>query len=234
MNKTVKRFITMIMVAITLLVIAVPVAAQEFVFDDNPQCIWSISIDEGRRYTGFCDRVAEGYKYYSNNDEIMSVEADGTLVAKNDGNVVIAEVFEGELWYYYGFTVNAQPQTISDASDEFINDHREYFNGIIEKQEKAISFAEIFVPILIVLLILLVLAEVVYIFVTAPKFGMSRFWAIAPIIGNVFGLFVFLMLKTLAKQNTMSTANVIVCPVCNGRHPYGTSVCSICGAKLGQ
>lgn len=232
MEKKLRVLFTITMAAVMLFALAVPASAEtEFEFDSNPQCIWSISIYEGKEYTGFCDRVAAGHKIYSNNENIMSVEKDGTLVAKSEGRVVIAEVFEGELWHYYGFSVKPA-QTVVESDYETIKD--EVIETIKEKQEDTIDIMNIVGPILILLVVSLVLAEIGYIFVTAPKCGMSRLWALAPVIGNVFGLVVFLVLRSVAKQNTATTKNVIVCPVCNGRHPYGTDVCSICGTKLSK
>ena len=235
MKKMARKLITIVVAAIMLFALAITASAETFKFDENPNCIWSISIDEGSEYTGFCDRVNEGYKYYSSNKEILFVEEDGTLIAKDTGYAVIAELHDGELSYYYGFTVNAQPKNVNDEFDDWVEERKAEREEERENEKEELTFGDVAPFIFVSLVLILVLAEIIYIFVTAPKFGMSRFWALAPIVGNVFGLVVFLVLKTAAKQNgATNCANVITCPVCNAKHPYGTSVCSICGAKLGQ
>lgn len=86
------------------------------------------------------------------------------------------------------------------------------------------------VLILVVILLALVIAEITYIFVSAPKCGMSRLWALVPLFSNVLGLIVFIIVRS--NRKTTSTANTIVCPTCNGVHLVGTTTCSICGTRL--
>lgn len=85
--------------------------------------------------------------------------------------------------------------------------------------------------VIFVVIILAGIATSVYIFVTAPKCGMSRAWALAPVVGNAFGLIAFILVRTASKTTAVGT-NTIVCPTCNGVHPAGTQFCSICGTKL--
>ncbi len=232
MKKAVKSLITIIMTVALVFVLTISVSAQtEFEFDSDPHCIWTNYITEGEEYTGFLDRVAEGNKFYSNNEDVMYVRDDGILVAKSEGTVAIAEVKEGRLLFYYGFIVRAE-ETYEDDDDGFLIGGFADDDDDWDDDEEEVNPMVIIGPILIVLVVLLVLAEIGYIFVTAPKYGMSRFWALAPIVGNVFGLIVFLMLKTASKQNNQVSKNVIICPTCNGKHPCGTQVCSICGTKL--
>ena len=82
-----------------------------------------------------------------------------------------------------------------------------------------------------VFVLLIGIAASVYIFVTAPKCGMSRAWALAPVVGNVFGLIAFIMVRTVSKTTAVGN-NTIVCPTCNGVHPAGSQFCNICGTKL--
>lgn len=83
----------------------------------------------------------------------------------------------------------------------------------------------------IVLVLLIGVAASVYIFITAPKCGMSRAWALAPVLSSVFGLIAFIIVRTASKA-TAAGSNTIVCPTCNAVHPAGTAVCNICGTKL--
>ena len=236
MKRTMKNLITIIMTLAMIFAVTISASAKTaFEFDENPNCIWSQSITEGEVYSGFTDRIYNGYEYYSNNEDVLVVKEDGTVYAKSEGSAVIAELHDGELTYYYAFTVSPKASyddydsTLSVYDDDWDDDWDDD-----EEEEEEFDIMMIIGPALIVLLVGLLLAEIFYIFVTAPKFGMSRFWALAPIVGNVFGLIVFLMLKTAAKQNNQVSKNVIDCPTCNGKHPYGTEVCSICGTKLGN
>lgn len=88
---------------------------------------------------------------------------------------------------------------------------------------------EIFMCIMTIALIL-GFSCVAYIFFAAPKCGMSRLWALAPLVSNVFGLIVFIVVCT--QQKTRKKTAAITCPTCGGKHPVGTSFCSICGTKL--
>ena len=93
-----------------------------------------------------------------------------------------------------------------------------------EKERKASQRAGIIIAVVAVLLLL---AEITYIFITAPKCGMSRFWALVPLFSNFFGLLVFLVVRSSHKATART--NTFTCPVCNSIHPNGTAVCSICG-----
>lgn len=84
--------------------------------------------------------------------------------------------------------------------------------------------------ILMVILLALIIAEIAYIFISAPKCGMSRLWALVPLFSNVLGLIVFIAVRS--NRKTTSTENKIICPTCNGVHPVGTTICSICGTRF--
>lgn len=244
MKRIFKRLVIIVAEVIMLFAFSVSAFAQTgFEFPEHPHCILQQRIDVGEEYTGFVDGASEGRKYYSNNEEVLEVKEDGTILALSEGSAVIAEIdIDGELRYYYGFFVSEpfipeESLSVDDATDFdtiFDNDYDYDEDEDEDEDDEEFHIMMIIGPALIVLLVGLLLAEIFYIFVTAPKFGMSRFWALAPIVGNVFGLIVFLMLKTAAKQNNQVSKNVIVCPTCNGKHPYGTEVCSICGTKLGN
>ncbi len=97
----------------------------------------------------------------------------------------------------------------------------------INREQKTMKTVVI---VIVVVVVLLLIAEIAYIFITAPKCGMSRFWALVPLFSNLFGLLVFIVIRS----NRMSTSNdrTVTCPTCNGVHPLGTTECSICGTKL--
>ena len=96
-----------------------------------------------------------------------------------------------------------------------------------EKERKASQRVGIIIAVVAVLLLL---AEMMYIFIAAPKCGMSRFWALVPLFSNFFGLIVFIVVRSNRKTST--STHTITCPTCSSVHPAGTTECSICGTKL--
>ena len=60
MKKVFKKLFALTMAAVMLFALAVTASAESFKFDENPNCICSLSIDEVDEYTGFCDRVSDG------------------------------------------------------------------------------------------------------------------------------------------------------------------------------
>lgn len=97
----------------------------------------------------------------------------------------------------------------------------------LEREQKAM---ETTVIIIIVISVLLVLAEIMYILIAAPKCGMSRFWALVPLFSNFFGLIVFIVVRSNRKTST--STHTVTCPTCSSVHPAGITECPICGTKL--
>ena len=112
--------------------------------------------------------------------------------------------------------------TFEDMHDDFDFDDDDF--------EDTQNAMEVVVIVIFVLAVGFCIAEIVYIFVTAPKCGMSRFWALVPLFSNFFGLIVFIMVRS--SRMTSGGKNTVICPTCNCVHPCGTTVCSICGAKF--
>ncbi len=120
-------------------------------------------------------------------------------------------------------------ENMKDRFDK-IRQEQESWQDRFEDEFDRQDTMEVFIIVLIVVLVLLLLAEMVYIFIAAPKCGMSRFWALVPLFSNIFGLIVFIVVRSNSKQN--ACGKTVVCPTCNGVHPIGTRVCSICGTEL--
>lgn len=104
------------------------------------------------------------------------------------------------------------------------------FMNQYQQQKDRIETMQTIIGIIFVVIILSGIAASVYIFITAPKCGMSRAWALAPVVCNVFGLLAFIMVRTASK--TTASTNTVLCPTCNAVHPAGTQFCNICGTKL--
>ncbi|MBO5798229.1 MAG: hypothetical protein J6R77_07815 [Clostridia bacterium] len=106
----------------------------------------------------------------------------------------------------------------------------EQMSDRIQDMHSGFEIGSVFIILLVVLLIGLLIAEIVYILVTAPKCGMSRWWALVPVFSNLLGLIVFILVRSARKQT--ASGHTIQCPRCNGIHPVGTPVCPICGTAL--
>lgn len=134
----------------------------------------------------------------------------------------------------FTFAVSANAAGKNSVQDvgnvELLN---EQFGSLFEKQlemqqkRQNVSFC------LAVIGLLLGFSCVGYIFYAAPKCGMSRWWAIAPLINSVLGLIVFIVVFTRKKNGrSRKAAMVITCPTCGGKHQEGAGFCSICGTRL--
>ena len=74
--------------------------------------------------------------------------------------------------------------------------------------------------------------EIFYIFVNAPKCGMTRFWALVPLFSKLFGLLLFIYIFTKRKQDGDIVANTTTCPHCNCKFNEETNICPICGEEI--
>jgi len=117
-----------------------------------------------------------------------------------------------------------------DLLDEMYEENNEARKNI----KRAFDFINVYIIILVIIVVVVTAIEIICIYITAPKYGMTRLWAIVPIFSRIFGFIIYLVILTIRKNNTTNTTNTIMCPVCNGKHPYGTKTCSICGTRLGE
>lgn len=87
--------------------------------------------------------------------------------------------------------------------------------------------------ILSILILLLILAGCVYIFIEAPKYGMTRLWALMPLVSYGLGLLAFILVRSKHKSGVkVEQIKKITCPTCGGVHPDKVTFCNICGTKL--
>lgn len=125
--------------------------------------------------------------------------------------------------------------------EKFESEYEKYANELmqeaLEEQEEMMDNASktfkgffTFVIVLIIIAVILGLAAMAYIYVEAPKCGMSRAWALVPLFSSFIGLLVFIVVRSNSK--THSSRRTITCPTCSGKYPEGTIECSICGTKL--
>lgn len=131
-------------------------------------------------------------------------------------------------------------EDVASDTDDFYNNWNETNEKIQETQKKILeewedreidTGAPTIVIILAVLLFGAMVFAIVYIFVEAPKCGMSRLWALVPLFSSILGLIIFITVRTNSK-NAPNRTNTICCPTCNSVHPVGTTACSICGTTF--
>lgn len=130
------------------------------------------------------------------------------------------------------FTLAVSASAAELDYEEIFGEYERVSSNIAERQARQDVF-EILFGCIVVIAMILGFACVGYIAYAAPECGMSRWWAIAPIINNVLGLIVFIVVYTRKKNGrSRKTAVVITCPTCGGKHEEGAGFCSICGTKL--
>lgn len=220
MKKMTKRMVTVLMAMLLIAAFALPVAAAERIemklkVGDTWNLGWSTT------------------PYESSDTDVIRVDFDGdkeyTAVAVGVGTAV---VFGGE-WVNpkseYEITVT-DDDGMSVLDDELSDFHKEH-NETKDRIERSNKILRVVVIVLAVLLSALLIAAIVYIFIAAPKCGMSRWWALLPLFSHVLGLLVFIVMRSNRKSQS-AFVNTFACPVCSAVHPYGTAVCSVCGKKF--
>lgn len=134
----------------------------------------------------------------------------------------------------FTFAVSAEAASpeMEQAMSQFAETYAKTSARITEQQTRQDVF-EIFGVCIVAIAMILGIVCVGYIAYVAPECGMSRLWAIAPLINNVLGLIVFIVVFTRKKNGrSRKAAVVITCPTCGGKHQEGAGFCSICGTKL--
>lgn len=220
------------MVVLILTVIAVPARATEFDFETEifqfaPDKSNTFELEVGEVHKPGAAVWAEDGQCYSSDETVVTISSNGKVTAVSEGTAYVAIVAGRNLSKVYRYDVVAAG---TGSNDSFLDQLKEAPN-LIEKNHHTISTIQTVMVIIIAFLLLIGVAASVYIFITAPKCGMSRAWALAPVLSSVFGLIAFIIVRTASKA-TAAGSNTIVCPTCNAVHPAGTAVCNICGTKL--
>lgn len=227
MKKMTKRMVVILMAMLLIATCVLPVAAEQIQRD--------LKVGESLNL---------GYSstpYASSNPGVVRVECDGdksyTAVAVGEGTVMLT----GGTWAGVAkehviteTSANTPPvyENILNQIPDIHSEHEQEFNETSGRVNRTHDVMEVILIILAVVLSVLLIGAIVYIFIEAPKSGMSRLWALMPLFSHVIGLVVFIVIRSERKRTGVS-ANTITCPTCNGVHPYGTTVCSICGTRLG-
>lgn len=203
MKKMTKRFVTLLMVALLISAFALPVMAA--------------TREEEHMAVGETESLPFSETPYESSDtSVVEIEHDGghryTARAVGKGTAVIT----GGSW-----------MGAKQTEYEIVVHKNKIGAGLGSMSEVG---GGVFIVFLMATLILLV-AEMVYIFIAAPKCGMSRLWALVPLFSHIIGLIVFIVVRSNRNTSTAGV-NTFTCPTCNAVHPYGTAVCSVCGRKF--
>ena len=220
MKKTVRTLTVLVMAVLMLTISTIPAMAANF---DSQTANSGITFNN--EATDFINGAQELL------DSIMDKEKEQQASTQNETNQSWQQ-FEEEVnqakeeWANKEAELKAQQEELKKAKEEREKQREETW-AVLEREQKVM---ETIVIIIIVTSVLLVLAEIMYIFIAAPKCGMSRLWALVPLFSNLFGLIVFIVVRSNRKTST--STHTVTCPTCSSVHPAGTTECSICGTKL--
>lgn len=250
MKKTVRMLAVMAMVVLMLTTAIIPAMADDFDFEDaiagftpNSSNCFTLEVGECHVPAGAVMMQHGDAHGYSSNRTVVTISYDGTVMAVSEGSAFIA-IQDGDLVQLYRYDVvkavhkdeeaeedrNEYMDLYEDQANDMMSDFKETRSQIMSATRKSVDMMFTIVMVLIAVVLLAGVASAIYIFITAPKCGMSRAWAIAPLISSVIGLLVFIAIRSSRK--TTASTNTVICPTCNSVHPAGTSECSICGTKL--
>ena len=95
------------------------------------------------------------------------------------------------------------------------------------------SFGPYALTILIVGLIaalILAIFFILYIYINAPKHGLSRWWALLPLLFNIVAVGIYVILRQENSKKVLP--NNVICPQCGSPQTLGTIQCQNCGTRL--
>ncbi len=220
MKKTVRTLTVLVMAVLMLTISTIPAMAANFDSETSNN-----EITFNKEATDFINGAQELL------DSIMGNEEKQQASTQNETNQSWQQIEEEvnqkkEEWANKEAEWAAKQEEFKKQKEEREKQREEEW-AALEREQKTM---ETTVIIIIVTSVLLVLAEIIYIFIAAPKCGMSRFWALVPLFSNFFGLIVFIVVRSNRKTST--STHTITCPTCSSVHPAGTTECPICGTKL--
>ena len=150
---------------------------------------------------------------------------DGTFVSSDPS--VIEIVKDGSR--YYAAAVGTGRAVVSGG--EWMGVASEDIHYVVHATKAGVTIGEMgWFFYLLMAGLLLVLGTCVYIYVEAPKCGMSRLWALTPLFSNMVGVVIFFALRSQRKKR-MNRKNAY-CTNCGAILAEGAAFCSSCGTKL--
>lgn len=174
--------------------------------------------------TGCRATNAKTYHLAVGEDKHLGVSKDGYV---SDNTSVIRVQENGS--FADGVAVAVGKATVTDGQGNvkglFIVHSNEMFAsfGEMEQEMGLLFYVAMLIPLLIV-------AMSVYIFIEAPKCGMSRTWALVPFFSRILGVLLLIVVRTSRKK--IGKVQKRTCPTCGGVHSDKITFCPICGTKL--
>lgn len=160
--------------------------------------------------------------------EKKSLRFSDVPYVSSDTSVIRIEV-EGDGPRYYAVAVGVGKAEVTGG--EWMGEPQEDYLFTVHQTELGVMAGRMGALFFVMAaLFLLIVAEILYIFIEAPKCGMSRLWALVPIFSNVLGLVIFIIIRSKHKAGVRTRK--ITCPTCGGVCTDDTAFCSICGTKL--
>ena len=200
-----KRFFTVFLPLMLVMVIllAVPVSAHEEVFE------WALEPDE---------------TFTLGSNHFTYISSDTSVI----------EILYGDTWCYAVAVGEGYADVYCTSGSNFANpEYRFYVTDFFIMEILYYSFGPsaptIFI-IGIIAAIVLAMVSIIYIYLNAPKHGLSRWWALLPLLFNIVAVGIYVILRQENSKKTLP--NNVICPKCGSPQTLGTIQCHSCGTRL--
>ena len=200
-----KRFFTVFLplILVMVMLLAVPVSAHDDVFE------WTLE-------------PGETFTLGSKRDTYVSSDTSVIEIRYGDTRCEAVAVGEG----YADIYCTSNGNSITPKYRLYVTDF--FFMEMLYH-----SFGRYALTILIVGLIaaiILAIFSILYIYINAPKHGLSRWWALLPIIINIVALGIYVIFRQ--ENSKKALPNNVICPQCGSPQALGTIQCRNCGTRL--
>ena len=200
-----KRFFTVFLplILVMVMLLAVPVSAHDDVFD------WTLE-------------PGETFTLGSNRDTYVSSDTSVIEIRYGDTRCEAVAVGEG----YADIYCTSNGNSITPKYRLYVTD---FFFMVILYDIFGAAAETVFIVGLIVAIILAIIS-ISYIFIDAPKHGVTRWWALLPIIINIVALGIYVIFRQ--ENSKKALPNNVICPQCGSPQALGTIQCRNCGTRL--
>ena len=195
MRKTVRMFATMALAILLLAVAVCPVMAEGFDFDSaiaafKPSAVNTYELEVGKTHKPNTSVWMESgvSNCYSSDETVATVSSAGEITAVAEGTAYVAFT-SGTLVEVYRYDIIPSNDTGDMVVQQPTLDSSKDVDAGKNNQQ-------ILLVILIIVAVLLAVGGMAYVYVTAPKSRMNRFWMLAPLFGNVIGLLLFVAVRS--------------------------------------
>lgn len=200
-----KRFFTVFLpwILVMVMLLAMPVSAREDVFE------WTLE-------------PGETFTLGSNRDTYVS--SDTSVIEIRYGDTWCYAVAVGEGYADVYCTSNgysATPKYRLYVTDFFVMDILYHALG---------PYALTILIVGLIAAIILAIFSILYIYINAPKHGLSRWWALLPLLFNIVAVGIYVILRQENSKKVLP--NNVICPKCGSPQAFGTIQCRNCGTRL--